>query len=321
MEEAVERRDMEGFSERRVESREQESINEEMTCDFLDITKPELEGVRERIRGVKGHVRVSVHPLYLSRHPGTFYVEGPHVPMTDVETLLVDGFEKTVESVARSRSSSPLLIFEEHQFVDETRDIVASIADTDRARLTEAGFLFLKTDQDNGSLHGLAAARTYEGSNSVPLRDQASHLEEKQRKLTEEIRVRVLHPRAADGPIIVADEEKIKLLQERRKLFEDMDRLDDLLNERREAVLDSIVPTLGIRSALISGGYFYNNKVSGSEQDKLYGCAGSVTTALRRRGVKVDISRFAWSPRDYLQEQGIQTRQTGKDKPEQNENV
>ncbi len=66
--------------------------------------------------------------------------------------------------------------------------------------------------------------------------------------------------------------------------------------------------TLKVKSALVSGAYFYTGW-----DDHLAGCAGSVTESLRSVGVKVDISKYSWSDHKEMKTLGYITKETGKE--------
>ncbi len=313
---------MESLPAAKKESQESSKNHITTAREFLGISGEDLLLLQKRIQEVEGHVRISVHPLYLSRHPRTFYTQGKETPQIEVEELLSEGFEKTVRSVANNAKSSPLLVFEEQQYLEDTKQRIINLIDANEEELTRRGFLFLPTEKSSGKLYGFAAAKAYEDSNEVPETDQSVFLEEKYNTLLEKLKSIPL--RDTRDILLTRTAEDLHKLRKNAEIsmaiLKEINPIEEILDERRTAVLDAVVPTLGIRSVLISGGYFYTfSGQSPEEAKRLGGCAGGVTTALREKKVRVDISRFAWSPREYLQEQGIETRQTGKGTLEQRE--
>ncbi|HWP61374.1 MAG TPA: hypothetical protein VN495_02115 [Candidatus Paceibacterota bacterium] len=309
---------MEGIPGKRTESVDIARNNEIIAKDFLRIDDGQLQHLRNRIALVNGHVRIAVHPLFIARRPGSFSDEKKEKTGKEVHDFLSRGFSRTVESVVKNPRSAPLFIFEEYEFLSQSAKEVAKIGHIAESAIVENGMLFFPTEQASGYLWGERAARAYERVYKIP--DELSYdtVTAQQKALLAE--VDAIHGKRNMEDLWtrrLTDEEFGEVLKDTKKtsaLLGEYRELRDKLDLRRNAVLKAACETLGVRSALVSGAYFFEyNDPKSQEAKRLAGCAGGVTETLRQDGVRVDISRFSWEEREELAKKGFETKQTGKE--------
>ena len=312
---------IERIGQRKIESPESENKNEMVAEEFLGLSAAELENVRSRIEAVQGHVRIAVHPLYIGRHPDSFSAKSSGKTHEEANSSLEDGFIKMVHSVAQNEKSAPLLVFEEENFINETKEMIRGLIDADGESLAKKGFLFFETEKSQGALAGSLASRAYQEKVALSKDEAYEALALKKKMLLEQSKAlwddlsKTTPPKGA--PTEAESKRNLEVSKKSLSIIEEFMKIEKELESRRNAVLTSIFEALSIRSALISGGYFYTYpKAMPEEVKRLQGCAGSVAQSLRDSGLEVDISRFAWPPRESLKESGHTIKQTGSKKNE-----
>jgi hypothetical protein len=79
------------------------------------------------------------------------------------------------------------------------------------------------------------------------------------------------------------------------------------INELENIFTKGLYDHAGLTSAVVSGGYMFTY----GNPPRLGGCAGSLVSKLRDYGIKTDISKNVWPPRDKITEAGLPTKETG----------
>ena len=298
-----------------VETKEGTGEEEEMTSEFLRLSKEEIRRTRERIRGIQGHVRISVHPLYIGRWPGTY--PGPRDEAWTVHNDLKEGLERTTRSVNKNQKSAPLFIFEEGEHMKQSSEDIAESLGFPTQDLVRHGFLFVPTQTGSGDLSDQAASLAYEKVHAVPPEETYEKLSARREELVLEL-VGLREPYKKNltwgvNPYTEEDLSRwLEKIQKSKPLHAELRAIRETFDVRRRKVFSALCHSLEIRSALISGAYFYAISSGSTGDKKLSGCAGGVTTDLRNAGVQVDISRHSSMSREKIQEEGFDTKQTGK---------
>lgn len=131
-----------------------------MAREFFGLSADEFAAFKKRITENQGHVRAFVHPFYISRHPEHYTNKiGTHKYSETDPTIaaehLENGFLRTVENVIKDPDSVPLIIFEDEDLVEQTRqDIQARLGKP--IEFTGSGIIFSATGKasDGSSASG-----------------------------------------------------------------------------------------------------------------------------------------------------------------------
>lgn len=294
----------------RNSSENREAIKKEnnlVVQEFLRITPEELATFRDRVERAKGHVRIAVHPLYLTKNPKTFKPSSGE-SVEDVHAFLENGFVRIVKSVYKNQESAPLMVFEEKDAVEEIKQYIrVVIGETQKKALASLGFLICPTESESGSLPEDQTNRALDVAEGIPrelsydtLRAKLNSIDKKLRPFADAIVGNKNPPR-----------EVFKVYHELLPLRLERGKIEEMFRDRTMSVFKSIIEGLHVRSALVSGAYFFSELSLFDERlKKLGGCAGGIAENLRSVDVLVDISKFSWKSRDELRAKGHETKQT-----------
>jgi hypothetical protein len=290
------------------DSNESPEDSEKVTCTLLQISSEQLSQIRDRIKAVRGHVRISVHPQYIERRPDKHPKEYGNV--NEVLKLLATGFERTTKSVNTNSKSSPLFIFEEERHVGEMRHNISEQIGTSKDQLASRGFVFIPTMDGSGQLSIRACCSAYDAVHGNGIFAKRITRRAELRKIIDQIEGQ--RDEGAWKPPSREEFEKIiERLNQQKPYLEEVKEIDKKIIALRKKIFADVFHTFGIKSALISGAYFHLMNIE--EVKELQGCAGYITDALRKSGILVDVSRYSSQSKDELKKEGIETKQTGKE--------
>ena len=265
-----------------------------MTEYLLHTTPEELREFRARIRNVAGVVRIAVHPLSVGKWKGTFHARADDPRNAeDIHEMLSDGFARTLKSVVRSEASAPILVYEEDDQLQRTAAYITEVTGVAQKDFVRRGIILCPTASGDGILSAERASKAYESVQPVPDEETYEALYAE----TETLRKIRYTPTALGAPDRVT-------MQARRE------RINAIIEGRRNTLNAALIKTMDIRNALVSGAYFFLRDQGGDK--RLEGCAGGVAQSLRTVGVKVDISKYSWAPRDAMKAEGFVTKDSGK---------
>ncbi len=272
-----------------------------ITEAFLHLAPAELLDFRNRVQKCHGHVRIAIHPLYLQRWPKAIGgVAESSTSAQEVRTFLENGFTATATHAYARSESSPVIVFTEEDYILETEKYLQEILNTSPHSFASKGILVCPTSYGTGELSMSATNRAFDAGNS--LLPELSY--DKLRARQDEIHK--ISKALLDTPTDENIDEWVSLKGESKDI-------EKTLKSRRDQVFQAVCTSLGIKSVLMSGGYFY--RPSTEEEKKLMkGCAGEIRQLFVDHGVPVDISKFSWLPRDVLKKEGFETKKTGKPK-------
>lgn len=288
-----------GGEKRMAENVEQPREDDLIAENLLGISGEELAAFRERIAQVNGHLRVSVHPLYTERwrNVNKTSVESLGKDNTETNTFLREGFEKTLHSVVERSDSSPLLIFTDVDYVTETRRFIDEVFGAKDMHLARSGIVMCPTVPGHGNLPQEQASRAVEAGGSIAQNQTYDAFQPRLQEMD-----KILEQ-------ILEGKHVAEVMEQWRTVRDEHKAIRDALREREQTAFHALCSSLGIQSVLVSGVNFW--EVKRDEEHTLEGCAGSIATAMEKEGIKVDISKFVWLPREVLKEKGFQTKQTG----------
>lgn len=89
------------------------------------------------------------------------------------------------------------------------------------------------------------------------------------------------------------------------------DDINSDLNKALHIFKHIFYSVLGVRSVTIAGSYFEHDDRP-EIKTRLNQCAGQLFDWLTAVGVKCDMSKYSWVPREYLKSLGVQTKYTNK---------
>ena len=136
-----------------------------MAETFFGLTEEELNLFKSRIAKNQGGVRVFVHPFYISRHPQTYHdrIENRNLKLTQEEAAkqLEEGFWRTVENVISNPDSAPLIVCEEADGLEETRERILARLDKESFDFAHNGIIFSPTESHRGAPYRMQAVLAY----------------------------------------------------------------------------------------------------------------------------------------------------------------
>jgi hypothetical protein len=161
-----------------------------MAETFFGLTEEELAVFKNRIAKNEGHVRIFVHPFYVSAHPESYArrseIHGyDDISQEEAAKHLEEGFLKTVRSVADNKDSAPLIIFEEESQIEETRKTILEKLQRESLNFAESGIIFSPTEQGRGAPHRKQIVSVYENVREPAERSEVFY--EAAQKIYEEI--------------------------------------------------------------------------------------------------------------------------------------
>jgi hypothetical protein len=137
-----------------------------MAETFFGLTEEELAAFKNRIAENQGGVRVFVHPFYISRYPVSYdeRIENRNLKLTREEALqqLEEGFWRTVESVVNNPNSAPLIVYEEADILDETRERILAKFNKESFDFAQSGIIFSPTEPGRGAPYRMQVVTAYE---------------------------------------------------------------------------------------------------------------------------------------------------------------
>lgn len=302
--------------------------SEEVVANFLNVSEEELGAFTHRLAGVRGHLRIWVHPLYTEQWPGSAHGRLGGANLSDVQNKLRETFLRTASSVASNVNSSPLVVYEMAHKLGGTRDLVASRLGADTGGLTKAGILFVPTDRGTSQLdqpHLINALRHgNDRDNALAIKLQeykqvGDDFVQMSRKHTEEIHTQ-FPQLAGDMFASLSEQERMSYVRLTARQWESIQPLMNASSEAHEksdALSDEFMIALyrkiGLASALVSGAYLEVGKNSETKELELQACAGSLVKKLRDSGIPTDISNNIWPPKDLIKAAGFEVKQTVRD--------
>lgn len=136
-----------------------------MAETFFGLTEEELTVFKNRIAENQGGVRVFVHPFYISRYPLTYddRIESRQLELTQEEAAkqLEEGFWRTVESVVNNPNSAPLIVYEEAEGLEETRERILARLGKESFDFAHNGIIFSPTEQGRGAPYRMQVVSAY----------------------------------------------------------------------------------------------------------------------------------------------------------------
>lgn len=295
--------------------------------NFLNLTPELLASLRSRLVNVQGHLRIWVHPLYTEQWPGIIQGRLGDADLKDVQTKLRQTFFKTVESVARSQNSSPLIVYEAIKKIDQTKGLIAENIGCETSELEQLGIVFVPTDATSSSLDRQHLISALEDAESKDVKE-ADDLIAFKNSIDQCISLRKAHriaideaiPGLANDPMyLMSEEERSLYLSMREEQSEEMEPVLEEYDEARERsrlegndFMVSLYESLGVKSTLVSGAYLEVGENYKTKKPELKACAGSVVSYLRDADLPTDISNNIWPPKELIREAGFEVKQTGK---------
>ena len=131
------------------ESPEELAYREDVTRRYLDLSETDMTALQNRIKGVEGHVRVAVHPLYLRNEK---YAVLRDRSIEEVHNEFSDALNKVLQSTVKNLNSAPLLLFEEERNIAKTAEHIAAQSGIDEGELHANGLVLVPTEDHSGQL-------------------------------------------------------------------------------------------------------------------------------------------------------------------------
>lgn len=296
------------------------SVSEKITHEYLHVDPEKIAAFKMRAARNQGHARVSVHPLYLlwHPHPDMFWDPGASHTQEDAKQHLMEGFERTIHNVLTQPESAPLLIFEEHAVIEKTKEIISTLFG--EKVLDSDGILFFETENGSGFAYPEYAESIFDSlfpqiePSCAELRKKIIELEEE--KVAFETTIpepdKTLYDAYKKDPMSISNSDRDRLNVYFKKIGNiNLEMVDvyDTLGERASEIslMPHLTTALGISSVTAMGAYMK------FDDNRFYGCLENVIHQLNEANVPTNISRYTWTKRDTLKQQGYDTKQKRKE--------